>query len=584
MKNFLKFKKNIIHNSLFIILLIASFFRLYGLNWDQGQHLHPDERFLTMVLTSMKIPTSLSNYLNPKVSTMNPYNIGYSFFVYGTFPLYLTKVLGVLSGNNDYGTIHFVGRILSAFFDVGTVFLIYLISKKLQITNYKLQITPLLAAFLYSIMVLPIQLSHFFAVDTFLNFFIILSFYFLILLITNPPITNYQLLITSALLGGAFGLALACKISAALFLPIIGFGFFYLFFPLKSLKLPKLLKIFTSGVIFLFTSFLVFRLFQPSTFSSANFLDLTPNPQFLKNLKELKSFDNPRTTYPPAIQWLSTKPIIFPLKNLVLWGVGLPLGIIAILSVFYTIVVLLSCYLNKNKTTKSHDSLFIIHNSLILVWILLLFTYQGLQFAKPMRYFLPIYPFLALTSAILISKLNIKFIIFIIFITIIYPFSFLSIYSRPITRVTASKWIYENVPPGSTVSFEEWDDGLPLGLPNYPPPNFKTESFFMYDFDTPEKWKRINEKLVKVDYIFLTSNRAYGSTMKLPEKYPQTTAYYQSLFNGTGNFKKVAEFTSRPCFLPFGNKHWFCFNDDSADESFTVYDHPKVMIFQKSLR
>lgn len=103
----------------------------------------------------------------------------------------------------------------------------------------------------------------------------------------------------------------------------------------------------------------------------------------------------------------------------------------------------------------------------------------------------------------------------------------------------------------------------------------------MYDPDTPEKWLKINQKLEKVDYIFLTSNRAYGSTMKRPQDYPQTIKYYQSLFNGISNFQKIAEFTSRPCFPPLG-RAWFCFNDDQADESFTVYDHPKVTIFKKN--
>ena len=159
---------------LVLIILLASFFRLYGLNWDQGQHLHPDERFLTMVAAAIKIPSSFSDYLNPQISTMSPYNNNYSFFVYGTFPLYLTKVAGVITGNDGYGNIHFIGRILSALFDIGTVFLLFKIGQK--ILNVK---AGLLAAFLYSIMVLPIQLSHFFAVDTFLNFFLISSFYFL---------------------------------------------------------------------------------------------------------------------------------------------------------------------------------------------------------------------------------------------------------------------------------------------------------------------------------------------------------------------------------------------------------------------
>ena len=34
---------------LVLILLAGAYLRTAGLDWDEGQHLHPDERFLTMV-------------------------------------------------------------------------------------------------------------------------------------------------------------------------------------------------------------------------------------------------------------------------------------------------------------------------------------------------------------------------------------------------------------------------------------------------------------------------------------------------------------------------------------------------------
>ena len=39
---------------LLLILLIGAYFRFTGLNWDQGTHLHPDERFLTTVAYSLQ--------------------------------------------------------------------------------------------------------------------------------------------------------------------------------------------------------------------------------------------------------------------------------------------------------------------------------------------------------------------------------------------------------------------------------------------------------------------------------------------------------------------------------------------------
>ena len=41
---------------LIAILLVGAAFRLTGVNWDEDQHLHPDERFLTMVETSLSFP------------------------------------------------------------------------------------------------------------------------------------------------------------------------------------------------------------------------------------------------------------------------------------------------------------------------------------------------------------------------------------------------------------------------------------------------------------------------------------------------------------------------------------------------
>ena len=54
-----------------------------------------------------------------------------------------------------------------------------------------------------------------------------------------------------------------------------------------------------------------------------------------------------------------------------------------------------------------------------------------------------------------------------------------------------------------------------------------------------------------------------------------TTRYYDLLFQGELGFELVQEFPSRPRLGPVE------FNDDDADESFTVYDHPKPIVFKK---
>jgi len=544
---------------LLFIVLLAFFFRLYGLNWDQDQHLQPDERFLTMVASSIEIPDSFIDYLDPKVSTMNPYNNNFNFFVYGTFPLNLTKIIAHIFQYDSYAYINLIGRILSTVFDVGIVFLLFKIGKKLYSEKIGL-----LSSFLYSIMVLPIQLSHFFAVDPFLNFFIVLTFYFLILLIKDENTPLYVLLI-----GISFGLALACKVSAVFFGPIIFIFFIYKFFK------KNFFLLLTYGLFFLLTSLLIFRINQPQAFSSGNFINWSLNSKFISNIKELSELSKSDTLYPPGIQWKKTTPIIFPLKNMINWGIGIPIGIIFLIAlVFFAI----NLFKKPNFINWS-----------IFVWVFGFFLYQGFQSVKTMRYFLLIYPFITIISAKLIgslSKFKLKifkskaFYICISVILLIYPISFLSIYSHSNTRISASEWIYQNIASGATLTSEYWDDSLPLPIFERPFRFYNNESLHLFDEESTEKWNLINGQLDRSDYIILSSNRLYATIPKNPEIYPTTTQYYQSLFNDQLPFKKTIEFTSRPCFPPVG-KSWFCFNDDNAEEAFTVYDHPKVIIFKR---
>jgi len=67
--------------------------------------------------------------------------------------------------------------------------------------------------------------------------------------------------------------------------------------------------------------------------------------------------------------------------------------------------------------------------------------------------------------------------------------------------------------------------------------------------------------------------------LRLREKYPILSRYYENLFNGNLGFSKVAEFTSFPR-LSIMN-YQLSINDEDAEETFTVFDHPVVRIYRK---
>ncbi len=94
---------------LLAIIALASWLRFTGLDWDNKTHLHPDERFLTLVETAIQPPESLSDYFDTANSKLNPRNVGYGFFVYGTFPIFLVRYIAEWTGMAGYDQVHILG-------------------------------------------------------------------------------------------------------------------------------------------------------------------------------------------------------------------------------------------------------------------------------------------------------------------------------------------------------------------------------------------------------------------------------------------------------------------------------------------
>ncbi len=152
-------------------------------------------------------------------------------------------------------------------------------------------------------------------------------------------------------------------------------------------------------------------------------------------------------------QWTARTPIVFPWRNLVYWGLGLPLGLTA----------------TVGWAAAGWD---LIHRRRVAhlvpwMWATAYFLYQGTQWVKSMRYLLPIYPVLTLLAAWWIVRIarracrsrgklsylgsigrfmarSIPYVVGVM--TAAWCFAFTAIYRQPVTRVQASRWMYENIP------------------------------------------------------------------------------------------------------------------------------------------
>ena len=124
---------------------LAVFFRLQNVNWDSGFHLHPDERFLTMVGIAMRLPSGLMDYLTPETSAMNPANVGFGFFVYGTLPVVAIKFLALLFSSDNYQSFTLLGRIVTGLMDSAIVLMVFFsvkILEEMKLVSSKIKYNP----------------------------------------------------------------------------------------------------------------------------------------------------------------------------------------------------------------------------------------------------------------------------------------------------------------------------------------------------------------------------------------------------------------------------------------------------------
>jgi YYY domain-containing protein len=473
------------------VLMLAAYFRFSGIDWDDDHHLHPDERFMTMVASSISSVDGLSEYFDTANSSLNPNNRGYGFYVYGTLPLFIVRYAAEMLNQAGYSEIHLVGRFFSGLFDLLTVLMVFLIAVRL-FRNYRLA---LLAALFSALAVLQIQLSHYFTVDTYTNFFTFLAFYFAVRVMTDPqPVTApvmraevepvemseqalgvtaripavnawsnlataRRTIIPYAFFGAALGLAMASKVSSAPLAVLLPGAALIVWSRLSTEERQQQLWIIARNLVLAAAvAFLVFRIFQPYAFTGPGFFNVTPNENWLNSMKALAQQSGGDVDFPPALQW-ARRPLTFAWQNMVQWGLGLPLGLLAWAGFMWMGVRML-----KGEWRKY---------ALLWGWTLLYFAWQSLNFSRSMRYQLPVYPALAIIAAWAIFALwsqrseRVQWRrwlaaglgIVVVGATLAWAAAFSQIYTRPITRIAASEWIYQNIPAAVNLRIET-DEGL----------------------------------------------------------------------------------------------------------------------------
>ncbi len=584
------------------VLAAGAALRLYGLNWDGGHWLHPDERQLYFVALDLGWPDSLAQALGPE-SPLNP-----GFFAYGSLPIYLLRsVAGLLAPLSpilaDPDNLHLVGRPLAVLFDLGTVYLTY---RWVRVSGIGYRVSAigyrgaeghrggaLVAAALVAFAVLHVQLAHFYTADTLLTFFVLLA---LNLAADVARGAGRRRLVA---LGVAVGLALATKVSAAPLLLLIPVALSLQRSAISTHRAPSTthhvsrithhasrlaLPLAATGVTFFLT--------QPYALIDA--------PTFLADTLRESQIAWGALDVPYTRQYAGTLPYVYPIWQTAFWGLGLPLGLAA----WAGLAVALVRWLRRGPWT----------DTLLLAWAGVYFAITGLFHAQYLRYMLPLVPILCIwavsrqraaashqraaisrqpSAASHQRSWGIRHSSFaighwsLVIVSLAYSALFARIYAEPHPWIAASAWIYERVPAGSTLAVEDWDTPLPLPLEVAGRPRrieaYDLRLLTLYDeSDGPAKWQALARDLAAAEYVVIASRRVYGSIPRLPDRYPLATNYYEQLFSGELGYELTQTFSRGPAWfnprlppLPNATPGWL-----RPDESFVVYDHPRTLIFR----
>ncbi len=505
------------------IFAFAAWLRFQHLNWDEGHFFHPDERNIAAAVSRLDVPQQI----NPE------------FYAYNGFPLYLIDISSQLvawlskkpSWETDWNKINQISRAYSAAFSLLSVFLVSLLARRL----FKAK-TALLLTFLAATTVGLIQYAHYGVTES------LLVFEILCLSLLSWRYYRYKKFRDLWLMAFVCGIGLGTKTSAITFLLFPALSVFLRFgFQWKTLLsgLPVLL---ISGLTFFFVS--------PNT--------ILFWPKFLESMHYEGGVVDGSIPVPYTMQFIDTTPYLFQLKNLLWQSSPLFLG-------FAFFGLLLFCRHPKKW---------------LALWPLLFYSfayfgYVGSWYTKFIRYMLPIFPavilLLGLSLEWFLKRSWGKWLVTLLLLSqLFWALAYSQIFLNRSSRLVATDWIYQNIPSGSRLLTEHWDDGLPSE--SRASASYQQIQLKLYDADTPSKMSTLAKSLAQGDYLIISSRRLTGSLTRNPD-YPYSKHYYELLFAGKLGYQKVQQITAYPQLLGV------VINDDASEETFQVYDHPVIQIF-----
>jgi 4-amino-4-deoxy-L-arabinose transferase-like glycosyltransferase len=556
-------------HALLLLLIIAAggAVRFYNLGWGAPYyHFHIDEHFVFMGALEIR-----KDFFSAGQAS--------KFFMYSPLPMYILigvmEVWDAIAGPLDVAdkadgtTFMIMGRAISAAFGTATIPLVYLIASRVSGRT-----AGLIGAALTAAGVLHLRDSHFFSVDVSLTFFSVLAWLGMIHMATHGTTRSY------VYTGLAIAGGLLCKYSAAFLLPIA------LLAHVLAPGRPERTASFRAWFRWLMRGAI------PGIVAVVTFLALDPFillsfDKFRADIAELVT--GPMSGDIRAIwgaQFTNIQPRTFWFTNILWWGLGPAFEIWALLGVAWLLW-------RRDKVALMAAAFPIIY-----------YIVAGRTILPFARYGVPLVPALAVTAAALSADLLARpawrrigqvATAVVLAVTILYAAAYMNVFIKPDARLEASEYLLRRVPEGARILVEPSHNIPPMGS-YLTKPDFnvdyvlwgrdseRRDYYHLFALDTyrwlydprpspEEKRAYIEERLAAVDYVVIddTFLQFYEH---LPEsEHGVVKQYYEDLFAGRLGFRLMRTFKVYPRL--FGTD----INDDAAELSFRLFDHPRVFVF-----
>lgn len=568
--------------ALFVLAAIAvagAGFRFYDLAWSGPYfQFHKDEQYV-LSSADMLRRSSHEAAMSPKYfmyTPLLPYFINMARAIYESFSHPLNLAVPA-----DELTYLVMARAISALFGTATILVVYAVATRLAG-----RLAGLLAAFFTAFAVLHLRDSHFAATDIIMVFFCTVALWTALRLVERGDWSSV------VLAGVAFGLAMVSKYTGAFVLGVIGLAYFLA--PGRPTTVQPIggwIRWTLRGIVPIVIGVAIFLVLFPLVWQYPD--------KFRSDIKEWVTDPLSGATKPIWIGQFGdlTVPELYWFTNLLWWGLGPMLEILGLVGVIWLLV-------RWDRRAAVVASFPIIY-----------FVVAGRTIAPMIRYSLPLVPALAIAAGAVGAEwirrprwrnVAVAVVALTVITTGLYAAAYMNVFRQPDSRLEASRWLVENVPENTKILVEPSQNTPPVGgylkspdfnndymlrggLDRRSAERERKDYYHLYTFDAyqylyrdryddAEKRRYIASRLEQADWIVMDDTFTTFYEHLPASENAVVKQYYKDLLSGKLGFTVVKTFKTYPSLFGID------INDDAAEMTFKLFDHPRIWILRRFSR